>query len=84
MEFLKNFSLHHTLEPLPEESAHPVHKEVITVSGAWFRYEEDSPDVVKGLDLTLRVTSAFAGVNGAGKDTTLKLLSDYGSLTGEM
>ena len=76
-EFLKNFSLHHTLEPLPEESAHPVHKEVITVSGVWFRYEEDSPDVVKGLDLTLRCGEflALLGGNGAGKSTTLKLLS---------
>ena len=76
-DFLTNFALHHTLESLPEESAHPAHREVINVSGVWFRYEEESPDVVKGLDLTLRCGEflALLGGNGAGKSTTLKLLS---------
>lgn len=76
-DFLRNFALYHTMEPLPEETVHLVREEMITVSGVWFRYEEELPDVVKGLDLTLRRGEflALLGGNGAGKSTTLKLLS---------
>ena len=43
----------------------------------WFRYEKDSPDVIKGLSLKLCKGEFYAllGGNGAGKSTTLKLLS---------
>ena len=43
----------------------------------WFRYEKDSPDVVKGFSLKLRKGEFYAilGGNGAGKSTTLKVLS---------
>ena len=76
-DFLQEFASHKPLLPLTEEPKQPKHEPVITVEGAWFRYEENSPDVVKGLDLTLGRGEflALLGGNGAGKSTTLKLLS---------
>lgn len=52
-------------------------EEVLKADGLWFRYEKDSPDVVKGLDLCLHKGEflALLGGNGAGKSTALKLLS---------
>ncbi len=43
----------------------------------WFRYEKDSPDVVKGFSLHLRKGEFYAilGGNGAGKTTALKTIS---------
>ena len=43
----------------------------------WFRYEKDSPDVVKGFSLKLRKGEFYAilGGNGAGKTTALKTVS---------
>ena len=76
-DFLQEFASHKPLLPLTEEPKQPKREPVITVAGAWFRYEEDSPDVVKGLDLQLGRGEflALLGGNGAGKSTTLKLLS---------
>ena len=43
----------------------------------WFRYEKDSPDIVKGFSLKLHRGEFYAilGGNGAGKSTTLKVIS---------
>ena len=43
----------------------------------WFRYEQDSPDITKGLDLEVYPGElvAILGGNGAGKSTTLSLLA---------
>ena len=43
----------------------------------WFRYEPDSPDITKGLDLEVYPGElvAILGGNGAGKSTTLSLLA---------
>ena len=43
----------------------------------WFRYEKDLPDVVKGFSLTLHKGEFYAllGGNGAGKTSTLKVIS---------
>ena len=61
------------------EKASPVYPEEITLEcdDLWFRYEKDSPDVVKGFSLKLRKGEFYAilGGNGAGKSTTLKVIS---------
>ncbi|GGV01423.1 multidrug ABC transporter permease [Kitasatospora herbaricolor] len=48
----------------------------ITLQDVWFRYDDASPWVLKGVDLTIPVgaTTALVGLNGAGKSTLVKLL----------
>lgn len=57
-------------EPAMEETKDPALK----VKEAWFRYEKDSPDVLRGVSLEVPAGSLFAvvGGNGAGKSTALK------------
>jgi len=66
------------LLPLAKKEA-PVYPEEVTLEcdDLWFRYEKDSPDVVKGFSLKLRKGEFYAvlGGNGAGKSTTLKVIS---------
>ena len=66
------------LLPLAEKE-HPTYPEEVTLEcdDLWFRYEKDSPDVVKGFSLKLRKGEFYAilGGNGAGKSTTLKVIS---------
>ncbi len=76
-EFLRAYAARRPLRPLPEEPKQPRRDPAIAVEGAWFRYEEQTPDVVKRLDLRLGKGEflALLGGNGTGKSTTLKLLS---------
>ncbi|MBE7044268.1 MAG: ATP-binding cassette domain-containing protein [Ruminococcaceae bacterium] len=78
--WLEEFSQTHPLRPerIPpaepyQEPEHPV----IEIRDAWFRYEKNSPDVVKGLNLTITAGELFAiiGGNGTGKTTALSLIS---------
>ena len=57
-------------EPAMEETKNPALK----VKEAWFRYEKDSPDVLRGVSFEVPAGSLFAvvGGNGAGKSTALK------------
>ncbi|MCR5665838.1 MAG: ATP-binding cassette domain-containing protein [Eubacterium sp.] len=50
---------------------------VIEVKDVWFRYEKNSPDVVKDLNLTVNRGEFYAilGGNGTGKSTSLSLIS---------
>ena len=61
------------------EKVPPVYPEdaALECEDLWFRYEKDSPDVVKGFSLKLRKGEFYAllGGNGAGKSTTLKVIS---------
>ena len=43
----------------------------------WFRYEKDTPDVLKGVSMKVEQNTIFAivGGNGTGKSTTLKAIS---------
>ena len=66
--------------PLPlTEKATPVYPEDVTLDceDLWFRYEKDSPDVVKGFFLKLHKGEFYAilGGNCAGKSTALKVIS---------
>ena len=49
----------------------------IMMKDVWFRYEKDSPDVVRDLSLQVKKGEFYAlvGGNGTGKSTTLSLLS---------
>ena len=49
---------------------------VLELKEVWFRYEKDSPDVLRNLSFQVPKESIFAivGGNGTGKSTTLKLI----------
>ena len=77
-DWLADFAASHPLKSLPERLLPaPSQETVVTVSDAWFRYTPDAPDVLRGLELTVRRGELFAilGGNGAGKSTTLRLLA---------
>ena len=50
---------------------------VLELKDAWFKYEQDLPDVVKGVSIKVRKGEflSILGGNGTGKSTTLSLLS---------
>lgn len=58
---------------LPEEIENPA----LTLKELWFRYEKDSPDILRGVSAEVPAGSRYAilGGNGAGKSTTLKAIS---------
>ena len=60
-------------EALPEEVDAPA----LELRELWFRYEKDSPDILRGVSLEVPAGSlcAILGGNGAGKSTTLKAIS---------
>ncbi|RAS65986.1 ATP-binding cassette subfamily B protein [Lentzea atacamensis] len=51
----------------------------IELRDVWFRYAEDGPWVLRGVDLTIPAGAAvgLVGVNGAGKSTLVKLLCRF-------
>lgn len=59
--------------PLPEEVKDPA----LELKELWFRYEKDSPDILRGVSAEIPTGSLYAilGGNGAGKSTTLKAIS---------
>ena len=77
-DWLEGFSKQHTFEPLPEPNNYAYPNETtIQAEEVWFRYEQDLPDVVKGLSLKVQKGEflALLGGNGTGKTSTLRLLS---------
>ncbi len=77
-DFLTARAKEHPLLPLKEKEPPRYSDEVmLQAEELWFRYEKDGPDVVKGFSLTLRRGEFYAllGGNGAGKTSTLKVLS---------
>ncbi len=80
-QFLQTWCADHPVRPLPPEPCYPAGDTVLSGEGLWFRYEAEQPDVVRGLDLHVRRGELLTllGGNGAGKSTTLGLLS--GALT---
>lgn len=72
-KYLKDLNNHPSVErKKPEEKA-----PAIETRDLWFRYEKNSPDILKSLNLTVPSGSFFAvtGANGSGKSTLLSLLS---------
>ena len=76
--FLSQRGKEQSLLPLSKKES-PVYPEEVTLEceDLWFHYEKDSPDVVKGFSLKLCKGEFYAilGGNGAGKSTTLKVIS---------
>ena len=60
------------VERLPEEIEDPA----LSLKELWFRYEKNSPDILRGVSAEVAAGSLFAivGGNGAGKSTTLKAI----------
>ena len=61
-----------TVDVLPGEIENPA----LALKELWFRYEKDSPDILRGVSAEVPVGSLYAivGGNGAGKSTTLKAI----------
>ena len=65
---------------IAEFSAKPMEEEIekpaLSLKELWFRYEKDSPDILRGVSAEVPVGSLYAivGGNGAGKSTTLKAI----------
>jgi ATP-binding cassette subfamily B protein len=62
--------------PLAEQGSAPPMRRGIELRDVWFRYSDDHPWVLRGVDLHIPCGSAVAlvGLNGAGKSTLVKLL----------
>ena len=59
-------------DPMEED----IEKPALSLKELWFRYEKDSPDVLRGVNAEVPAGSLYAivGGNGAGKSTTLKAI----------
>lgn len=74
-EYAKNNTLN--AELIPKAHEYSEKETVIEIKDAWFRYERDLPDVIKGLNVKVSKGELFAivGGNGTGKTTALSLIS---------
>lgn len=76
--WLENYSNNNSLLKLNREDT-PKYSQnaAVELKNVWFRYEKDSPDVVKGLNLLVHKGefAAILGGNGAGKSTVLSIIS---------
>ncbi|MBR5614499.1 MAG: ATP-binding cassette domain-containing protein [Clostridia bacterium] len=77
--WLEEYSRENVLNPdvIPKDTLKDNDDIVIEIKDAWFRYEKDLPDVVKGLSMSVRKAELFCivGGNGTGKTTALSLIS---------
>ncbi len=65
------------LNPVPQSKPRVLGKTLIEADDAWFRYEKGQADVLRGATVSARAGEhlCILGGNGAGKSTTLKILS---------
>ncbi|MEE0867024.1 MAG: energy-coupling factor transporter ATPase [Clostridia bacterium] len=77
--WLENYSESHMLNSgaIPKTIGDTFSPTVIEVKDAFFRYEKNSPDVIKGLNVQINRGELFSivGGNGTGKTTALSLIS---------
>lgn len=71
----------HDMDGMPEKEKKQIDPDnienpAVLVKEVWFRYEKDSPDVLKGITLQVPRNTLYAivGGNGTGKSTTLKTI----------
>ena len=75
---LSRFAQDHTLTQVGDRPyVQPQTEAIIELREAWFRYEKDSPDILKGVSLKAYPGELLCilGGNGTGKSTTLGVLS---------
>ena len=65
-----------TVTTLPEKSPELASAPALSLKDLWFRYEKDSPDILRGVsaEVPTGVLYALVGGNGAGKSTALKAI----------
>ncbi len=78
--WLEKFSKTHPLDVGAIPEAPPLTENgntIIEIKDAWFRYKKALPDVIKGLNLTVKKGELFAivGGNGTGKTTAISLIA---------
>ncbi len=77
--WLEEYSGETVLKPdlIPKDTKKSCDEVAIEVKDAYFRYEKDAPDVIKGFDLNVKKGELFClvGDNGTGKTTALSLIS---------
>ena len=77
--WLESFSQTHKLSPVPAPATDKKHEDgpAVELTEAFFRYDKESPDVVKALSLRAYKGELLAilGGNGTGKSTTMGLIS---------
>ncbi|MFC3890513.1 ABC transporter ATP-binding protein [Lentzea rhizosphaerae] len=68
-----------THDDLPAGTGTPSDTAAIELRDVWFRYSDDGPWVLRGVNLTIPAGAAvgLVGVNGAGKSTLVKLLCRF-------
>ena len=80
--FLEEFSGANPLNPeaITKDPVKNTNAPVIEIKDAWFRYEKNMPDVIKGLNISINKGELFCilGGNGTGKTTMLSLISGLG------
>ena len=75
--WLHEYAASHKLGELPPERVRARTEPVLTAREVWFAYEQDAPEVLRGLTMTVCRGEHYAllGANGAGKSTTLRVLA---------
>ena len=73
----REFSSEPVRKTMPVDTlADEIENPALSLKELWFRYEKDSPDILRGVSAEVPVGSLYAivGGNGAGKSTTLKAI----------
>ena len=77
--WLDDMAAKRDLLPIPEhpQRSFAGQKPAVRMEEIWFRYEKDTPDIIKGLTMQAHYGELFCilGGNGTGKSTTLSLLT---------
>ena len=74
----RSFPTEPSLKTIPAEPKETeIKNPALSMKDLWFRYEKDSPDILRGVTAEVPAGSLYAivGGNGAGKSTTLRAIS---------
>lgn len=76
-DWLAAFSKSHSCDNKEIIDNEPQGDTALNADGVWFRYEKNSPDIIKNLSLTVKKGEIYAinGGNGVGKSTLLSVLA---------